>query len=265
MASKKNKKKKNPQKKAPVPAKQSSTPWIIALIAVLLIVAVLVFWQRIAPKFEKKEDVEMTSQTETVEPTLNEDAVTEPPVTITPDEAQTAARESLQTGVTYYADIDIQDYGTITVELNPDVAPITVANFVGLAEEGFYDGLTFHRIIETFMMQGGDPLGNGTGGSDMEIEGEFASNGFVNDLSHTRGAISMARSMDPNSASSQFVIVHQDSPFLDGDYAVFGYVTEGIEIVDAVCTDATPVDGNGTILAEEQPVINTVTIRTEPK
>ena len=175
------------------------------------------------------------------------------------DSAQTAS------GANPVATIEIENFGKIVVELYPDVAPITVENFVNLAKEGFYDGLTFHRIIETFMMQGGDPLGNGTGGSDMEIEGEFASNGFVNDLSHTRGAISMARSMDPNSASSQFFIVHQDSPFLDGDYAVFGYVTEGIEIVDAVCTDATPVDGNGTILAEEQPVINTITIRTEPK
>ena len=160
-----------------------------------------------------------------------------------------------------YADIVVKDYGTITVELNPSAAPATVENFVNLAESGFYDGLTFHRIMEGFMMQGGDPLGNGTGGSDQTIIGEFAANGYDNPLSHTRGAISMARAQPYDSASSQFFIVHADSTFLDGQYAVFGYVTQGIEIVDAVCTDAKPIDGNGTIPAAEQPVIDSVTIR----
>ena len=154
--------------------------------------------------------------------------------------------------------IDIKDYGKITIELNPDEAPITVANFKKLVNEGFYDGLTFHRIMEGFMMQGGDPLGNGTGGSEEEIKGEFSSNGVENPLSHTRGAVSMARSMDPDSASSQFFIVHEDSVFLDGDYAVFGYVTEGLEVVDKVCTTAKPTDSNGTIPADEQPVITSI-------
>ena len=158
------------------------------------------------------------------------------------------------------AKIEIENYGTITLALDKEAAPETVENFVTLAKEGFYDGLTFHRIMEGFMMQGGDPLGNGTGGSEKTIKGEFAANGVNNPLSHTRGAISMARSQMPDSASSQFFIVHQDSTFLDGNYAVFGYVTEGIEIVDAVCTDAQPIDGNGTIPAEAQPVITKITI-----
>ena len=154
--------------------------------------------------------------------------------------------------------IDIKDYGKITIELDPEAAPITVANFKKLVNEGFYDGLTFHRIIKDFMMQGGDPLGNGTGGSEEEIKGEFSSNGVDNPLSHTRGAVSMARSMMPDSASSQFFIVHQDSIYLDGDYAVFGYVTEGMDVVDKVCTTAKPTDGNGTISASEQPVITSI-------
>lgn len=162
---------------------------------------------------------------------------------------------------TYYADIVIADYGTITVELDGEAAPITVENFVSLAKEGFYDGLTFHRIMKGFMMQGGDPDGNGTGGSDTKIKGEFAENGVQNDLSHTRGAISMARAMDMDSASSQFFIVHQDSTFLDGSYAAFGYVTEGMEVVDAICEAALPIDNNGTIPAEKQPVITSITIR----
>ena len=162
---------------------------------------------------------------------------------------------------TYFADIEIADYGTITVELDAKSAPITVENFVNLAKDGFYDGLTFHRIMYGFMMQGGDPNGNGTGGSENTITGEFSANGVENPLSHTRGAISMARAMDPDSASSQFFIVHADSEFLDGQYAAFGYVTEGIEIVDAICEDAMPVDNNGTILPADQPVITSVTIR----
>lgn len=160
-----------------------------------------------------------------------------------------------------YADIEIENYGTITVELDGKSAPITVANFIKLSEEGFYDGLTFHRIIDGFMMQGGDPKGNGTGGSGTSIKGEFSSNGVDNPLTHKRGAISMARSKAPDSASSQFFIVHQDSPHLDGGYAVFGYVTEGIEIVDKVCADAKPTDGNGSIAPADQPVITKVTIR----
>ncbi len=133
--------------------------------------------------------------------------------------------------------------GEIELELYPDVAPETVANFKSLVEEGFYDGLTFHRIIRGFMIQGGDPLGNGMGGSDKNIKGEFKMNGFDNPLKHTRGVISMARSQMPNSASSQFFIMHEDAPHLDGSYAAFGKVTKGIEIVDEIAD--TPVGWDG--------------------
>lgn len=162
-----------------------------------------------------------------------------------------------------YADIEIADYGTITVALNGTAAPETVENFIALAESDFYDGLTFHRIIDGFMMQGGDPNGNGTGGSGKTITGEFSANGSDNQLSHTRGAVSMARSEDYNSASSQFFIVHQDSTDLDGKYAVFGYVTEGLDVVDAICADAEPIDNNGLIAADKQPVITDITIYTK--
>ena len=178
-------------------------------------------------------------------------------------EKETVQQNDQQTSVagTVYADIVIEDYGTITVELDGAAAPETVENFVKLAEDGFYDGLTFHRIMAGFMMQGGDPNGNGTGGSDQTITGEFAANGIENNLSHTRGAISMARAQAYNSASSQFFIVHEDSTFLDGNYAAFGYVTEGMEVVDNICEDAEPTDNNGSIAKEAQPVIQTITIR----
>ena len=161
-----------------------------------------------------------------------------------------------QIEATHMAEIVVQGYGTIKVDLDANTAPQTVANFQKLADQGFYDNLTFHRIMSGFMIQGGDPQGNGTGGSDEPLYGEFTNNGFENNLSHTRGAISMARrDGDNNSASSQFFIVHQDSTFLDGDYAVFGYVTEGMDIVDQICADAEPTDDNGTIPAEKQPII----------
>lgn len=160
----------------------------------------------------------------------------------------------------HHVEIVVKDYGTIQAELDGDSAPVTVANFLKLAGAGFYDGLTFHRIISGFMIQGGDPLGIGMGGSDYEIKGEFASNGVENPLSHTRGAISMARSQVKDSASSQFFIVHEDSEFLDGDYACFGYVTEGIEVVDAICEATQVEDNNGTVARENQPVIEKVSV-----
>ena len=175
--------------------------------------------------------------------------------------SQETATQTPEQANAVIADIDIADAGRITIALDPAAAPLTVENFVSLAESGFYDGLTFHRIMEGFMMQGGDPDGNGSGGSGKNIKGEFSSNGVDNPLSHTRGAVSMARAASPDSASSQFFIVHEDSTFLDGDYAVFGYVTEGMDVVDRVCADAEPVDDNGTILPENQPVITSVTIR----
>ncbi len=164
------------------------------------------------------------------------------------------------TGKKYEAVIKVKDYGDIKVDLYADAAPISVENFVKLSKDGFYDGLTFHRIISGFMIQGGDPLGNGTGGSDENIKGEFASNGVENNLSHTRGAISMARSADPDSASSQFFIVHEDSEFLNGEYACFGYVTEGMDVVDKICENTPVQDSNGTVASEDQPVIESITI-----
>ncbi len=161
----------------------------------------------------------------------------------------------------HHVEIMIKDYGKISVELDGDAAPITVENFLKLAKDGFYDGLTFHRIMAGFMMQGGDPNGDGTGGSSENIKGEFAVNGVENNLSHTRGAISMARSSMLDSASSQFFIVHQDSTGLDGQYACFGYVTEGMDVVDAVCeTEYTYIDGNGGVEKGEQPVIESIKV-----
>ena len=132
--------------------------------------------------------------------------------------------------------IEVKEFGTIEVELNPSVAPITVENFVKLANKGFYNGLTFHRVIKGFMIQGGCPKGNGTGGPGYCIKGEFYANGINNPLKHTRGVISMARAMDPDSAGSQFFIMHQDAPHLDGQYAAFGKVIKGIEVVDAIAS-----------------------------
>lgn len=160
----------------------------------------------------------------------------------------------------HHVEIVIRDYGTIAVELDADAAPITVANFLKLAKSGFYDGLTFHRIINGFMMQGGDPEGTGMGGSSEKIKGEFSANGVKNDLSHTRGAISMARSQAMDSASSQFFIVHQDSTFLDGQYACFGYVTDGMDVVDAICETVPVVDNNGTVQDGHQPVMETIRV-----
>ena len=159
------------------------------------------------------------------------------------------------------AQIKVEGYDEpIIVELDGDSAPVTVQNFIELVNLGFYDGLTFHRIIEGFMMQGGDPNGDGTGGSDNNIIGEFTSNGYDNELQNVRGAIAMARSSDPDSASSQFFIVQEDSPHLDGDYAVFGHVTSGMDVVDEIIASVTPIDNNGTIKASEQPVIEDITI-----
>ena len=160
----------------------------------------------------------------------------------------------------HHIEIEVADYGTIKVELDADAAPLTVANFIKLAEDKFYDGLTFHRIIDGFVIQGGDPLGNGTGGSDEKIKGEFSANGVNNPISHVRGTISMARSMDHDSASSQFFIVQSDALQLDGNYAAFGHVTEGMEIVDQICADTPVEDGNGTVAPANQPVIRKITV-----
>ena len=158
----------------------------------------------------------------------------------------------------YQVEIKIKDYGTIYAEIDADTAPITVTNFVNLCKNHFYDGLTFHRIIKDFMIQGGDPNGDGTGGSEETIKGEFSDNGVENPLKHTRGALSMARSQDNDSASSQFFIVQKTASHLDGQYAVFGYVYEGMDIVDKICDDVQAEDNNGTVAKENQPVIESI-------
>ena len=173
---------------------------------------------------------------------------------------ETAVSETASEATLRHAEITIRDYGTIKLELDSAAAPLTVANFCALAERGFYDGLTFHRIMDGFMIQGGDPKGNGTGGADEKIRGEFLQNGVPNPISHVKGVISMARSQDPDSASSQFFITVADATFLDGAYAAFGHVTEGMEIAEQLARDARPIDNNGTIPASEQPVIESIVI-----
>ncbi len=160
-----------------------------------------------------------------------------------------------------YVEISVKDYGKIQLELDADVAPITVANFIKLVNEKFYDGLTFHRIMSGFMIQGGDPEGNGTGGSKEKIVGEFSANGHENNISHKRGVISMARANgDMDSASSQFFIVHQDSTFLDGQYAAFGHVISGLSVVDAISLVQPIPDSNGLVEKAKQPVIEYIKV-----
>lgn len=164
------------------------------------------------------------------------------------------------TGV-HHARIEVEGYGTIEVALNANVAPITVSNFCRLVQEGFYDGLTFHRVVPGFMIQGGDPNGDGTGGSGETIKGEFEANGVDNSIPHVRGTISMARAADYDSASSQFFIMQETNDSLDGQYAAFGSVTSGMEVVDAICEGVTIADeGSGLVTADTQPVITSITL-----
>jgi len=178
-----------------------------------------------------------------------------PEATAEPRTAAPEAESSLR-----HAQITVRDYGVISLELDADAAPITVDNFVKLAQSGFYDGLTFHRIMDGFMIQGGDPTGTGAGGAEEKIKGEFAANGVENPISHVKGVISMARAKDPDSASSQFFITVADATFLDGSYAAFGRVTEGLEIAEQIAKDARPVDNNGTVPPQDQPVIESIVI-----
>jgi peptidyl-prolyl cis-trans isomerase B (cyclophilin B) len=171
-----------------------------------------------------------------------------------PQETAAAQTEDL-IEETVYVEMEVENYGTILLELDGKAAPVTVTNFVNLVNDKFYDGITFHRIMDGFMIQGGDPTGTGYNGSGTTITGEFAQNGYDNPISHTAGTISMARSNDPNSASSQFFICVADDQFLDGSYAAFGHVIEGMDVCLKIASDAKPVDDNGTIKPEEQPVI----------
>ena len=162
---------------------------------------------------------------------------------------------------TYTVTITMEDGGVMKGELYPEIAPITVENFRKLCDEKFYDGLTFHRIIKGFMIQGGDPDGNGTGGPGYSIKGEFSANGVPNDLKHTRGVLSMARAMDPDSAGSQFFIMHADSDYLDGNYAAFGMVLGGLDTVDVIAS--VPTDSNDKPRTEQ--VMRTVYVETYGK
>ena len=213
-----------------------------ALLAVLLVSVVLVGCAGDAG--QKTSDDASDQQ-------LSESASEEASPEVDPD-------DPYATGV-HHARIEVEGYGTIEVSLNANVAPITVSNFCHLVEEGFYDGLTFHRVVPGFMIQGGDPEGNGTGGSGTDIKGEFSSNGVENSIPHVRGTISMARSSDPDSASSQFFIMQEDASYLDGEYAAFGSVTSGMEVVDAICEEVPVADEqSGLVAAENQPVITKI-------
>ena len=157
--------------------------------------------------------------------------------------------------------ITMENGDVMKAELYPEIAPNTVNNFISLVKKNFYDGLIFHRVINGFMIQGGCPNGNGMGGPGYSIKGEFTHNRFKNDLKHTAGVLSMARAMNPNSAGSQFFIMHKNAPHLDGEYAAFGKVTSGIEIVDKIVNDVSKYgDGNGLIPEDKQPIIETISI-----
>lgn len=186
--------------------------------------------------------------------------------TVTPDDSEKPAEADATDLVSGnpVATITVKDYGTMKVELYYDKAPNTVLNFISLANKGFYDGLTFHRIYAGFMIQGGCPEGNGTGDPGYSIKGEFSSNGFDNDLVHERGVISMARSNHPDSAGSQFFIMHEDSPHLDGQYAAFGKVIEGLDVLDAVAESEVTINmSSGEMSTPVKPVvIESITVDT---
>lgn len=220
--------------------------YIIIGIVVILMLAVAGIYARINKTTVKNENTTNVENNVNSQNTKNSEKNNE-----------SGENDMYKTG-THHAEMVVKDYGTVKMELYADIAPITVANFAKLVNEGFYNGLTFHRIMSGFMIQGGDPLGNGTGGSDEEIKGEFALNGVENSISHTRGTISMARASAYNSASSQFFIMHQDYTGLDGAYAAFGKVTDGMEVVDKICENVIPVDNNGTVLKNEQPIIESI-------
>lgn len=237
--------------------------YIIIGVVVVVMLAAIGIYAAINSNFQSKKQSKENSTN--IEGTTNTENSTKENNTENKDEyiqnnqiSNESEENNMYSTGKHHAEIVVKNYGTIALELDADVAPITVENFANLVNEGFYNGLTFHRIISGFMIQGGDPLGNGTGGSSKTIKGEFASNGVKNSISHVRGTISMARSSMPNSASSQFFIVHQDSTFLDGQYAAFGTVTSGMEVVDKICADTAVEDDNGTVAKNNQPVIEKI-------
>ena len=179
--------------------------------------------------------------------------------TDTPEEGSSGGGDKYSSGI-HHVEIEVEGKGIIAAALNADAAPITVSNFCNLAESGFYDGLTFHRIIEGFMIQGGDPEGNGNGGSGTNIKGEFSANGVQNAITHVRGTVSMARATGYDTASSQFFIMHQTNTSLDGQYAGFGSVTSGMEIVDDLAENTPVEDANGTVAPENQPIITAIRV-----
>ena len=230
--------------------------------AVLAVIAIVLIIVLIAQNSGKSDDKQTSSTTVSAVSATQGNSTVNKESSVIKSSAPDIS-DPLDDSKEYIAEISVKDYGKITVKLDPKAAPRTVKNFVTLANSGFYNGLTFHRIMNGFMMQGGDPNGNGTGSSSENIYGEFKENGFDNPLSHTKGAISMARnSFDMNSASSQFFIVQDDRAVssLDGKYACFGYVTDGLDLVDKICADAKPTDNNGTIPADQQPIIESIKI-----
>lgn len=229
--------------------------YVIIGIVVVLIIAIAIATVAIYNNQKDKSKENTETNTKNINE-MNEDEI----INEVRNSADEEEKKSMYSTGKHHAEITVKNYGTISLELDADVAPITVENFAKLTNEGFYNGLTFHRIISGFMIQGGDPLGNGMGGSKQNIKGEFAINGVKNSISHVRGTISMARSQSYNSASSQFFIVHKDSTFLDGQYAAFGKVTSGMEVVDKICDDIIAEDSNGTVSKENQPIIEKITM-----
>ena len=228
---------------------------MIKRILPLLLVALLLAGCASGTNTAKTAAPAETAAPEAEETAAPEDAAAEEPAET---ETEETAAEAEPTGGNPIVTIQMKDLGTITVELYPDVAPNTVANFVTLVQSGFYDGLTFHRVIPGFMIQGGDPLGTGMGNPGYSIKGEFTANGFQNDLKHTRGVISMARSQLPDSAGSQFFIMHADYPSLNGQYASFGKVTDGMDVVYAIASVKTGANDKPV----EDVVIEKMTVET---
>lgn len=222
------------------------------ILSLLLCIAMCVFALAACGSAENKDNKDSNTGTKTE--VNNEEEKSTSASTGQSEQVKEFSADELLSGK-HHVEMDIQDHGTVKLELDADQAPVSVTNFIDLAKQGFYNGLTFHRIINAQFVQGGDPLGNGTGGPGYRIKGEFSSNGVNNTLSHTRGAISMARTMDPNGGGCQFFIMDSDYTGFDGQYACFGYVTDGMDYIDEICNNTQMQDANGTIAPDDQPVI----------